>query len=341
MVDLTLQEAIELVRQGQKAQARALLEDVLRADSANETAWLWMADCAETQDDGIQALKTCLEHVPNASRARAALEILSAEKNGSARTEMLADRLIAADKNVKSRPRYRLQSGKSVHDLLKPVPKKVRFDLPDALTVEEAAVETAEAEETAGAEEPTEAQEPAEAALQTVEIEDASLDAVIGEGQAAVGVGEPARPIDPPMVEFSISEEDLLDKIPAPPVRPLASWEVDTIPRQPLDQTLEPVEAFTISPELFSAEELKALEESLGTVPVARRRISLLQNPGEAWRSLTEEQPEDTTHRIAEIRPLEEPSQPREVLAYVLMLAGGVVLLTLLLMMVAIFLRAI
>ena len=346
MVEITtLQEAIDLVRQGQKAQARALLEEVLRADSSNETAWLWLADCAETREEGIQALKTCLETIPHASRARAALEILSSEKNGSTRTEMLADRLIAADKNIKSRPRYRLQSGKSVHDLLKPVPKKVRLDFdPDLVTedsaVREPAVEEAEVVDPVLTAPEQESATDAALAEPQAQIEDLAIDAPVA-GALIYELPEQPQVLEQPAppAEITITEEDLLDKIPAPPARPLASWEVDTVPRQPLDQSTEQVDAFTISPELFTAEELKALEESLGTVPVARRRISLLQNPGEAWRSLTEDLPEETP-RPVQSQPPEEPSQPRTVLAYLLMLMGGVVLLTLLVMMVAVFLGA-
>lgn len=79
-----LQEAIVLAREGRKAEARWLLERVLRDDRENETAWLWYADCVETYDERLAALESCLRANPNALRARAGLRLLLRSKPAAA-----------------------------------------------------------------------------------------------------------------------------------------------------------------------------------------------------------------------------------------------------------------
>lgn len=74
--EMILREAIGLAREGRKTEARWLLEELLRTERANETAWLWYADCVETVDERVQALERCLRHNPNARRARAGLDLL-------------------------------------------------------------------------------------------------------------------------------------------------------------------------------------------------------------------------------------------------------------------------
>jgi len=76
MTQETLQQAIALARSGQKQQARELLQQVLSANPANETAWLWLADAMSTGAERIQVLETCLRFVPDSRAAQAGLTAL-------------------------------------------------------------------------------------------------------------------------------------------------------------------------------------------------------------------------------------------------------------------------
>lgn len=71
-----LQQAIELARTGEKGRARALLEEVIRADEYNEVAWMWMAAVVEHDGQRREALEIVLEINPENARAREALDRL-------------------------------------------------------------------------------------------------------------------------------------------------------------------------------------------------------------------------------------------------------------------------
>jgi len=75
-VDQLLQEAIDLVRNGQKEPARALLVKYIQHDPHNEAAWFWLADCLPDTKQRIQALDLCLKFNPGSQKARRTLENL-------------------------------------------------------------------------------------------------------------------------------------------------------------------------------------------------------------------------------------------------------------------------
>src|SRR5215217_6565116 len=58
MIDL-LQQGIVAARAGRRAEARALLMQVVEADERNEQAWLWLAGVVDAPDD----IRTCLQNV--------------------------------------------------------------------------------------------------------------------------------------------------------------------------------------------------------------------------------------------------------------------------------------
>jgi hypothetical protein len=74
-------EAVSLARSGRKAEARALFEQVLKADRTNEMAWLWYAECVDTPEDRKRALEACVRMNPQAQRVRLSLTAL--ERTGS------------------------------------------------------------------------------------------------------------------------------------------------------------------------------------------------------------------------------------------------------------------
>ncbi len=77
-----LRQAIDLARTGDRARARALLEQVLQADEYNELAWMWMAAVAENKAQRREALEIALEINPENQSARQALERLGGPRAG-------------------------------------------------------------------------------------------------------------------------------------------------------------------------------------------------------------------------------------------------------------------
>lgn len=79
-----LQDAINLIKAGQKQQARALLMQILQKEPTSEAAWLWLTECLSDDIQRIQALEVCLKYNPDSEKARKALQVLR-EKSSSAR----------------------------------------------------------------------------------------------------------------------------------------------------------------------------------------------------------------------------------------------------------------
>ncbi len=75
-LDKRLKEGIALARTGQRAAARAILEEIVAADPYNETAWLWMAAVVSTNAERREALEIALEINPANREAREALNRL-------------------------------------------------------------------------------------------------------------------------------------------------------------------------------------------------------------------------------------------------------------------------
>ncbi len=76
-MNITLyQLAYQLSKTGRKAEARRLLEHILRIDNSSEQAWLLYSDCFDTRAERIQALEACIHLNPNAWSAVANLAAL-------------------------------------------------------------------------------------------------------------------------------------------------------------------------------------------------------------------------------------------------------------------------
>jgi tetratricopeptide (TPR) repeat protein len=76
--DVMFNEAVEAVRQGQRARARDLLTRLLRADQSNPQYWLWMSSVVETSKEQIYCLQTVLRLDPGNSAAQRGLVIAGA-----------------------------------------------------------------------------------------------------------------------------------------------------------------------------------------------------------------------------------------------------------------------
>ncbi|MFZ6028745.1 MAG: hypothetical protein ACOYYS_13600 [Chloroflexota bacterium] len=77
-----LDQAIQLIKAGQKAQARELLLRLLESNPSNENAWLWLTQCLPNDAQRIAALERCLKYNPNSERAQKGLAQLRQRARG-------------------------------------------------------------------------------------------------------------------------------------------------------------------------------------------------------------------------------------------------------------------
>ena len=76
--DVMLQEAVDAIRQGQRARARDLLTRLLKADANNSDYWVWMSSVVETVREQVYCLKTALKLDPDNQTIRQGLRLLGA-----------------------------------------------------------------------------------------------------------------------------------------------------------------------------------------------------------------------------------------------------------------------
>jgi tetratricopeptide (TPR) repeat protein len=73
-----IKQSIEAIKQGDKSNARTLLENVVKNEPRNEEAWLLLAHVAQTQEQARSCLERVLNIDPNNGRAKKQLEKLKA-----------------------------------------------------------------------------------------------------------------------------------------------------------------------------------------------------------------------------------------------------------------------
>lgn len=76
----SLTEAIAAARAGDRSRARDLLSRLIRSDSANAEAWLWMSAVVDTEKERIYCLESALNLDPTNRAVRRGLVILGARK---------------------------------------------------------------------------------------------------------------------------------------------------------------------------------------------------------------------------------------------------------------------
>jgi hypothetical protein len=86
MPDNSLDRAIELSRNGKKADAREILKTILRSDPLNETAWLWFADTFPDNLNRVAVLEECLKNNPDSQTAKNYLTTFKSEEAKTATT---------------------------------------------------------------------------------------------------------------------------------------------------------------------------------------------------------------------------------------------------------------
>jgi len=74
-----LQDAINLIKQGKKHEARGMLEVLLRTNPKEIANWLWYAETLETPEKRIKVLELCLKANPGNPQVEKALSILQAQ----------------------------------------------------------------------------------------------------------------------------------------------------------------------------------------------------------------------------------------------------------------------
>ena len=79
-----LQAGIAAARQGNRAEARAWLQEAIRLDAANEQAWLWLSTVVETDAEHRLCLERALAINPQNETTRARLEDIARSGRGSA-----------------------------------------------------------------------------------------------------------------------------------------------------------------------------------------------------------------------------------------------------------------
>jgi hypothetical protein len=71
-----LNNAIQLIRQGQKEEGQRILEAVIKAEPGNIAAWFWYVETCPTVERRIQVLEVCLRANPGNAQAAQALQAL-------------------------------------------------------------------------------------------------------------------------------------------------------------------------------------------------------------------------------------------------------------------------
>jgi len=79
-----LNEAVQLIRQGQKDEARRILEPLLKAEPNNIQTWFWYVETCATLEQRIKTLEICLRVNPGNPQALQALQTLQAKQGVAA-----------------------------------------------------------------------------------------------------------------------------------------------------------------------------------------------------------------------------------------------------------------
>jgi hypothetical protein len=78
-----LRLGIQTAKEGNKASARMMFQQVLSADKQNERALVWMAAVAETPEDRVRYLRTVLRYHPNNQTALKQLDKMRRKRASS------------------------------------------------------------------------------------------------------------------------------------------------------------------------------------------------------------------------------------------------------------------
>ena len=95
-----LQMGITAAKEGNKDGARQLLKQVVKKDSSNDRAWLWLAKVAEGNQQRRQYLDKALKANPNNKAAKQALEQISATRSSNEQHTLMMGLLVVLGVSV-------------------------------------------------------------------------------------------------------------------------------------------------------------------------------------------------------------------------------------------------
>ena len=76
--DVVLQEAVDALRDGDKARARELLTELIKHDQNNVEYWIWLSGAMETTKEKVYCLQTAFKLDPENAAAKRGLILLGA-----------------------------------------------------------------------------------------------------------------------------------------------------------------------------------------------------------------------------------------------------------------------
>ena len=82
--DVVLQEAVDALRDGNKARAREMLTELIKHDQNNVEYWVWLSGAMETPKEKVYCLQTAIKLDPEnvaAKRGLTLLGVLPADEN--------------------------------------------------------------------------------------------------------------------------------------------------------------------------------------------------------------------------------------------------------------------
>lgn len=97
----TLNDAIALIRSGNRDSARPILKEIIRVEPHNVSAWLWLVETLPHDVDKIKALEYCVQLNPTDQTAPKALQMLKARQAPAAPS---AADVVAAPAGVEAVP---------------------------------------------------------------------------------------------------------------------------------------------------------------------------------------------------------------------------------------------
>ncbi len=71
-----LNNAVTLIRTGQREEAQAILKEIIRTDAHNIPAWFWMVETLETNEDKLKVLEVCRKLNPEDPKVQKAYDML-------------------------------------------------------------------------------------------------------------------------------------------------------------------------------------------------------------------------------------------------------------------------
>src|SRR5512140_601570 len=75
-VDIMFEDAVDALRQGERARGKDILTRLLKADQNNPNYWIWMSAAVDTAKERIYCLETALKLDPGNAIARRGLVLL-------------------------------------------------------------------------------------------------------------------------------------------------------------------------------------------------------------------------------------------------------------------------